>query len=185
MTFHAPTAFILGITIAGVTACEKVARDPSVQKPVQASETSGAGQIPPAAIQPAPSIVPAEVRATHAATRIALTPLSRVRREGQPQPSLDLRIEALDASGGASRMAGELRVVVRAPGGDPEHSAFDVAMVTEPQQVRHFDETLGIYVVRVDLKFIKPPSAGAPLEVSLNLTTPMGSVLEASGTVRW
>ena len=167
------------LTAALLTACSPKVHDPSEVKPVLA--------INPTATQPTQSTVSrASVpMASHSASTIALTPLSRVRRAMNANPSIDLRIDALDAIGASSRMAGDLRVSVYCAGALPETSTFEIPLSTRAQEATYYDTTLELYVVRVEPKFTREPAAGAKLLVTLRLVPSSGATLEASGNVAW
>jgi hypothetical protein len=166
--------------------CEKELRDPSATRPTQPSETAGQGEQPPATLQtivtPAPM---ADPLAEHRATKLILTGLSQITRPAPGVAIIDLRFDALDDAGLPARMAGDLRVVIRAPSAEPEHSAFDIPLQTVKQQAKHFDETLLMYVVRLEPRFTREPAAGSQIEVTATLASRDGRVIESSGRVAW
>jgi len=166
--------------------CEKELRDPSVTRPTQPSETAGQGEQPPAALQTIVTPAPvADPLAEHRATKLVLTGLSQITRPAPGVAIIDLRFDALDDAGLPARMAGDLRVVIRAPSAEPEHSAFDIPLQTVKQQAKHFDETLLMYVVRLEPRFTREPAVGSQIEVTATLASHDGSVIESTGSVTW
>lgn len=161
--------------------------DPSTTTPVRASETTSRGERPPA-VEPAPRPVEssvAEPPAAHRAVRIVLTPLSSVRPTPGSGRAIDLRVDAFDASGARTRMAGDVRVVLRAKECDPLYSAFDLPLRTRSQESLHWDQTLEQYVLRVEPAWTVPPAEGARIDVTITLSPPSGPNLEATGTIEW
>lgn len=160
--------------------------DPSQASPVRASETSSRGAPPPATSPPqageASSIA---IPPGRHASRLALTPLSSVRRTKTGADAIDLRIDAFDESGARTRIAGELRIVLRADGADPLFSAFDVPILTKAQDAAHWDQTLEQYVVRVEPVWKRAPAPGARIGVTVTLALPSGPALEAAGAIDW
>lgn len=170
------------LTAALPTACSPKVHDPSEVKPVLAINPTATQPTQPTQYAVSRASVP---MASHSASTIALTPLSRVRRAMNANPSIDLRIDALDAVGASSRMAGDLRVSVYCAGALPETSTFEIPLSTRAQEATYYDTTLEIYVVRVEPKFTREPAAGAKLLVTLQLVPSSGATLEASGSVAW
>ena len=178
----------LAVVTAGSLAvgCEKPLRDPSMARPTTPSETSGQGQQPPASMQTAiVTSMSVDPLAEHRATKLVLTGLSQISRPAPGVAILDLRFDALDDAGLPARMAGDLRVVLRAPGADPEHCAFDVSLLTERQQLKHFDETLAMYVLRLEPRYMREPAIGSVIEVTATLAARNGSVIESTGRIAW
>ncbi len=138
----------------------------------------------------APTVSPAVARtnqplANHLAHSIVLTPLSRVRRAGGTNPSIDLRVDALDAAGAPSRVAGQLRVKVECADAMPAECTFDIALATRVEEATYYDTTLETYVVRLEPKFSREPALGSKLIVTLELTSATGARLDARGSVAW
>ena len=161
--------------------------DPSTTTPVRASETTSRGERPPA-IEPASRPVDGSVvepPAVHRAVRIALTPLSSVRPTAGSGRAIDLRVDAFDASGARTRMAGDVRVVLRAKGCDPLYSAFDLPLRTRSQEAKHWDQTLEQYVLRIEPAWTVPPAEGARIDVTVTLSPGSGPNLEATGPIEW
>jgi hypothetical protein len=164
--------------------CGSTAKDPAKQIPATPSETAGTGEAPPLT-DPAIVLPPTSPLAAHGAAEFVLTQLSQVERSSQGRPTIDLRFDALDANGKSTRMAGELRVVLRARGAEPEHLAFDVRLATESEQAKHYDETLSIYVVRLEPRFERLPAPGTSIEVTSTLQVNGGGRLESTGSIAW
>lgn len=171
------------LTLLAVS-CGSSTKDPAKQKPATPISTTDGGELPAMTLPPVPP-APTSPLAAHAADRFVLTRLSQVERAADGRPTIDLRFDALDANGRSTRMAGELRVILRAKGAEPEMLAFDVRLATEDEQTRHFDETLSIYVVRLAPRFEKGPAPGTPIEVSAALIANGGGTLETTGSVAW
>jgi hypothetical protein len=53
------------------------------------------------------------------------------------------------------------------------------------QQAKHFDETLLMYVVRLEPRFTREPAVGSQIEVTATLASHDGSVIESTGRVAW
>jgi hypothetical protein len=131
-------------------------------------------------------VVFGEPLAAHTATAIEISTLSRVNRtSSRARPSIDLRLDALDAGGAPARLAGNLRVVVVAPGSDPETLVFEFPLRTVADANRRYDATLEQYLVRVEPDWQTPPAAGSTLEISVRLMPPAGQPLEAVGRIDW
>jgi hypothetical protein len=171
------------LTLLAVS-CESSTKDPAKQKPATPISTTDGGELPAMTAQTPPA-APTSPLATHSAERFVLTRLSQVERATGGRPTIDLRFDALDANGRSTRMAGELRVILRAKGAEPETLAFDVRLATEDEQTRHFDETLSIYVVRLEPRFEKSPPPGTSIEVGATLNANGGGRFETSGSVAW
>lgn len=185
---HPSVALRLAALVACVVvpSCTTASNDPAMQAPTKPTETTSSGEAPPPTVPAVtPPAAPASPLAQHGASRFVLTQLTQVQRDASGAPTVDLRFDALDASGASTRMAGELRIVLRATGAEPEYLAFDVRMATEAEQVRHFDETLRVYVVRLEPIFTKPPAAGSMIEVSSTLHANGGGMLESTGSFAW
>jgi hypothetical protein len=178
----------LGLVMFG--GCAPRTTDPVDQTPMQASETTGPGQVPPSVVAPL-SMVPLTGRPLRlTATKLVCTPLSQTTSTqaavggGSPK-CVDVRIEALDAAGNAARLAGELRILLRCADCDPEYSAFDVRLLDLADEKKVYDETLDLYVFRVLPRFTHAPEPGTVIEITLALNAPDGTVLETRGSVRW
>jgi len=154
-----------------------------MQPPTKPTETILSGEAPPPTL---PAIAPpASPLAAHEAMQFVLTRLTQVERSSSRAATIALRYDALDASGNSTRMAGELRIVLRAAGAEPEYLVFDVRIATQSEQVRHFDETLRVYVVRLEPVFTKPPAPGTAIAVASTLRANDGGVLESTGSFAW
>jgi len=166
-----------------VPSCKTPSNDPATQAPTKPTETILSGEAPPPTV---PAVAPpTSPLAAHEATQFVLTQLTQVERSNSRAATIDLRYDALDASGNSTRMAGELRVVLRAAGAEPEYLVFDVRIASEVEQVRHFDETLRVYVVRLEPVFTKPPAPGTAIAVASTLRANDGGVLESTGSFAW
>ncbi|MCE2885155.1 MAG: hypothetical protein LW806_09690 [Planctomycetaceae bacterium] len=164
-------------------ACTPASNDPAMQPPTKPTETILSGEAPPPTV---PAVAPpASPLAAHEATQFVLTELTQVERSSSRAATIDLRYDALDASGNSTRMAGELRIVLRAAGAEPEYLVFDVRIATEGEQLKHFDETLRVYVVRLEPVFTKPPAPGASIGVASTLRANDGGILESEGAFAW
>ena len=164
-------------------ACTPASNDPAMQTPTKPTETILSGEAPPPTV---PAVAPpSSPLAAHGATRFVLTELTQVERSSSRAATIDLRYDALDASGNSTRMAGELRIVLRAAGAEPEYLVFDVRIATEGEQLKHFDETLRVYVVRLEPVFTKPPVPGASIGVGSTLRANDGGILESDGAFAW
>jgi hypothetical protein len=171
------------VTLAVLPSCTTASNDPAMQPPTKPTETIASGEAPPPTV---PAVAPpASPLAPHEATRFVLTELTQVERSSSRAATIDLRYDALDAGGNSTRMAGELRVVLRAAGAEPEYLVFDVRIATEGEQLKHFDETLRVYVVRLEPVFTKPPAPGASIAVASTLRANDGGVLESDGAFAW
>lgn len=161
--------------------------DPSQASPVRPTETTVRGERPPDVQPVQPPAQPSAVDPpiAHRASRLVLTPLSTVRAAPDGRDAIDLRLDALDEAGARTRMAGEIRIVLRAKGCDPLYSAFDLQILTKAQEAKHWDATLEQYVLRVEPNWKVPPAEGARIEVTVTLSPTSGPSLETSGAIEW
>lgn len=176
-----PAASLAAILVSA--SCSTASNDPAMQPPTKPTETIPSGEAPP----PTPPAIapPASPLAAHEAMRFVLTQLTQVQRSASGAPTIDLRFDALDAGGNSTHMAGELRILLSVAGAEPGYLVFDVRLATEADQAKHFDETLRIYVVRLEPIFTKPPAAGTSIAVSSTLRANDGAVLESTGSFTW
>jgi hypothetical protein len=161
--------------------CMQRETDPSEATPARPTSSAATGGSGSGA-----EVVFGEPLAAHTATTIEISTLSRVNRtSSRARPSIDLRLDALDAGGTPTRLAGNLRVVVVAPGSDPETLVFEFPLRTVADANRRYDATLEQYLVRVEPDWQTPPAAGSTLEISVRLMPPAGQPLEAVGRIDW
>lgn len=177
---------VLGVpSVMTLVGCMQRSVNPSGQQPVQASETAAPGEAPPSAVAPLSSVPITGRPLRLTATKLVLTPLSQTSVISGSPKCVDVRVDALDASGNPARLAGELRIVLRCADCDPEYSAFDVRLMDLADETKVYDDTLNLYVFRVLPRFTHGPESGATMEITLALNAPDGTVLETRGTVRW
>jgi hypothetical protein len=164
----------LAVALVG---CESPQQNPSSVAPVRpVSDT--------ALTAPAPVGRPNEV--ANRATRIAWSGLSKVgRRDAGQTPTLDVRVDSLDANGDFAVASGQFRIVVRAEGCEPESQTFELSVSGEDEQRRHLDSVLGQYVLRVEPRWTRPPAEGARLSVTVSIATVLGTTLSTEGSMRW
>jgi hypothetical protein len=185
-----PRSAIAGAAAASIIAvalsfgCRQREADPSEATPVL--PTSNAGSDRAGSTASVAGIVFGEPLAAHTARAIEVSTLSRVNRtSARERPSIDLRLDATDGAGAPARLAGNLRVVVVAPGSDPETLVFEFPLRTLADANRRYDATLEQYLVRVEPSWGTPPAVGSALEISVRLMPPSGEPLEAVGRIDW
>jgi len=98
---------------------------------------------------------------------------------------IDVRVDAVDPSGGAARIGGSMRIVVRAPGAVPESLAFDFPMRTQREADQRFDPTLKQYVLRIEPSWTTQPASGSTIDLVATLSLASGESLTASGAIEW
>ncbi len=181
---------VAGAAVAPIVAaallfgCRQRETDPSEATPARPTSNAGSDRIGSTAS--GAGIVFGEPLAAHTARTIEISTLSRVNRTAsRERPSIDLRLDAIDAAGAPARLAGNLRVVVVAPGSDPETLVFEFPLRTVADANRRYDATLEQYLVRVEPSWRTPPAAGSALEIAVRLMPPSGAPLEAVGRIDW
>lgn len=164
--------------------CRQRDTDPSEATPARPTSNAGSDRVGSAAS--GAGIVFGEPLAAHTARSIEVSTLTRVNRtSARERPSIDLRLDATDAEGAPARLAGSLRVVVVAPGSDPETLVFEFPLRTVADANRRYDATLEQYLVRVEPSWRTPPAVGSTLEIAVRLMPPSGAPLEAVGRIEW
>ena len=168
-----------------LAACKSAPVDPTANVPLRPVESARAGERPPAALAPALGNVPADERAPHTATRIMLSDLSQIERDGSAPAVIELRIDALDEKRAAAVLAGDLRVIVRCDAADPCYLAFDAMLATKRQVAQHTDPTLGQVVILLEPRWEKEPARGDPMTITATFTGLDGKVIESTLRLAW
>jgi len=181
----AATLGALALCAVAASGCRSQPVDPTANVPIMPTESRTADEKAPAAIAPRQSEPPADERAPHTATRMAISELTRVERMAGQPALIDVRIDAMDAAGRDALLGGDLRVILKAAKAEPCYLAFDVPLATKRQAERRVDATLGQWVLRLRPAWDREPARGDELELSATLTTVDGSVLEATGRIVW
>ena len=176
------TALSVGALVAS---CVSVPIDPTANIPILASESADEGDPLPAALSPVASKVAADERAPHRAVAMVISKLSRIERVAGAPILIDVRLDAVDASGEPAPLAGDLRIVSTSSRCEPRHLAFDVALATKRQAEKRYDATLQQYVLRLQPEWDVEPLVGDELNLTATLTALDGSVLEATTRLTW
>ena len=172
------------VALMASSGCRQREADPSEAtpaRPTASAENGGRGSARVGSVS-----LFGDTFAAHTATSIEVSRLSRVNRtSARGRPSIDLRLDAFDAEGAPARLAGDLRVVVVAPGSEPETLVFEFPLRTVVDAARRYDATLEQYLVRVEPEWETPPAIGSSLDLSVRLMPPAGAPLEAVGRIEW
>ena len=165
--------FILVCTV--MAGCRQAQTDAATAQPARPADT---------VVQP-PAPQPIANPAPNTAVAISVSRLSRVVRQPGVVPVIDLRLDAVDASGRPASVGGEIRVVLEAPGAVPEAHAYDFMLRSVEEAEMHLDGTLQQYVLRIDPSWATAPAPGSTLTVRVTLTGAAGATTTAVGSLRW
>jgi hypothetical protein len=170
-------AAALGFTLmcASLAGCRQAQTDAATAKPARPAET---------VVQP-PAPQPIANPAPNTAVALRVSRLSRIVRQPGVGAVIDLRLDAVDASGRPASVGGEIRVVLEAPGAVPEAHAYDFMLRSVEEAEMHLDATLRQYVLRIDPSWATPPASGSTLTVRVTLTDASGATTTAVGSLRW
>jgi len=170
-----------------LSACSGQLIDPTANTPIRPSDLSDLEEA-----SGVPDAVPPILRwslpgatAAHAARDIRISQLSRVERLANAPTLIDIRLDATDKDGAFASIAGDLRITIRCAGAEPATLAFDATLKTEPEVKRRRDDVLGQYVLRLEPIWTREPARGTPLEISANLLTTEGKLIESRTSLVW
>jgi hypothetical protein len=170
-------ATVLGFLLvsAVMAGCRQAQIDAATVQPARPADTVAQSPAPQPIANPAPST----------AVAISVSRLSRIVRQPGVGPVIDLRLDAVDASGRPASVGGEIRVVLEAPGAVPEAHAFQFMLRSVEEAEKHLDATLQQYVLRIDPSWATAPAAGSTLTVRVTLTGASGVTTTTVGSLRW